>query len=167
MNYRQKLGYMALGAGVLAIGITIGQWITPNIEAQNNGVFDEIICRSLKVVSGLGNRAILLNSGKEGNAVVVYDTTGEKAIGLVSVINDTPDLNRNAVLPIEKHDNMLMIYNRQDQQVISLLSSEEQNYISLLDPQGRKAIYLPADSHNNAITLFDKANNIQWFKMAH
>ena len=31
MNYKQKLGYMALGAGLLAIGIIIGQFITPDI----------------------------------------------------------------------------------------------------------------------------------------
>ena len=35
MNYKQKLGYMALGAGILAVGIIIGQWGTPDIEAQN------------------------------------------------------------------------------------------------------------------------------------
>ena len=29
MNHRQKLGYMVLGALILAIGITIGQFITP------------------------------------------------------------------------------------------------------------------------------------------
>ena len=37
MNYKQKLGYMALGAGILAIGIIIGQVVTPDIEAQSNG----------------------------------------------------------------------------------------------------------------------------------
>ena len=29
MNHRQKLGYMALGAGIMAVGITIGQFVTP------------------------------------------------------------------------------------------------------------------------------------------
>ena len=33
MNYKQKFGYMALGAGIMAVGITIGQFITPIIEA--------------------------------------------------------------------------------------------------------------------------------------
>ena len=50
MNYKQKLGYILLGAGIMAIGITIGQFITPNIEAQNNGVFEKITCRELEVV---------------------------------------------------------------------------------------------------------------------
>ena len=49
MNHKQKLGYMALGAGILAVGIIIGQVITPNIEAQSDGVFDTIMCRQLFV----------------------------------------------------------------------------------------------------------------------
>ena len=28
----------------MAVGIIIGQFITPNIEAQSNGVFDKIPC---------------------------------------------------------------------------------------------------------------------------
>ena len=45
MNHRQKLGYIALGAGIMAVGITIGQFITPQLEAQSNGVFDKVVCR--------------------------------------------------------------------------------------------------------------------------
>ena len=54
MNYKQKLGYMALGAVILAVGITIGQFVTPNIEAQSNGVFDTITCRELRFVGENG-----------------------------------------------------------------------------------------------------------------
>ena len=56
MNYKQKLGYMALGAGIMALGIIIGQVITPDIEAQSNGVFDEIVCNKLTVVNEAGER---------------------------------------------------------------------------------------------------------------
>ena len=56
MNHKQKLGYMALGALILAVGITIGQFVTPNIEAQNNGVFDKVVCRELEVVDKAGLR---------------------------------------------------------------------------------------------------------------
>ena len=31
MNQKQKLGYMVLGAWIMAVGITIGQWRTPDI----------------------------------------------------------------------------------------------------------------------------------------
>ena len=52
MNHKQKLAYILLGAGIMAVGIIIGQFITPNIEAQSNGVFDKIPCRELEVVNG-------------------------------------------------------------------------------------------------------------------
>ena len=61
MNHKQKLGYILLGAGIMAVGITIGQFLTPNIEAQNNGVFDKIQCRELEVVDTTGNTSDCLN----------------------------------------------------------------------------------------------------------
>lgn len=36
MNYKQKLGYTILGTGIMVPGITIEQFITPNIEAQSS-----------------------------------------------------------------------------------------------------------------------------------
>ena len=84
MNRKQKLGYTLLGAGIMAVGITIGQLITPNIEAQSNGVFDKIICRELVVVDAKGNKTIGLQSNEKVNAVVVYDSVGNKAVELGS-----------------------------------------------------------------------------------
>ena len=67
MNHKQKLGYMALGAGILAVGIMIGQFVTPDIEAQSNGVFDEITCRKLTVIDKVGKDGIVLDtSGRPG-----------------------------------------------------------------------------------------------------
>ena len=65
MNHKQKLGYTLCGAGIMALGIIIGQVITPDIEAQSNVVFDEITCRSLKVVDENGKTAIELSGGGE------------------------------------------------------------------------------------------------------
>ena len=63
MNHKQKLGYTLLGAGIMALGITIGQFVTPDIEAQRNGVFNEITCRKLTVVDKTGKDAIILDAG--------------------------------------------------------------------------------------------------------
>lgn len=93
MNHKQKLGYMALGAGILALGITIGQIITPDIEAQSNGVFDKITCRELHVVNKHGKLAIELVAGAKPNAVgaarrgqisrvVLYDEQGNQGVSL-------------------------------------------------------------------------------------
>ena len=75
MNQKQKLGYMALGAGIMAIGIIIGQVITPDIEAQSNGVFDKITCRELEVVDEKGNRGIHLLAVGDTNLIVIGDNS--------------------------------------------------------------------------------------------
>ena len=62
MNHKQKLGYILLGAGIMAVGITIGQFVIPNIEAQSNGVFDKITCREIEVVDKDGDKAIGLGT---------------------------------------------------------------------------------------------------------
>ena len=80
MNRKQKLGYILIGAGIMALGITIGQSVTPNIEAQSNGVFDEITCRRLKIVDKLGRDAIILNAGEETNSMLIFDKMQASAI---------------------------------------------------------------------------------------
>ena len=79
MNYKQKLGYMALGAGILALGIIIGQWVTPDIEAQSNGVFDKIQCRDIEVVDKDGETAIRLYTTKHGGDIRMDSKDGRLA----------------------------------------------------------------------------------------
>ena len=55
---------MAFGAGILALGIFIGQFVTPDIKAQSDGVFHTITCRLLKVVDNEGNTAIGLTGDR-------------------------------------------------------------------------------------------------------
>ena len=64
IDYEQKLGHMALGAGIMALGIIIGQVITLDIEAQNNGVFDKITCRELEVVDKTGKKIAFLGKSR-------------------------------------------------------------------------------------------------------
>ena len=85
MNHKQKWGYMVLGAGIMALGITIGQFVTPNIEAQSNGVFDKITCRELEVVDENGKKAIVLESKDYTRRLTFFDYThGKEAIVLES-----------------------------------------------------------------------------------
>ena len=102
MNHKQKLGYMALGAGILALGIIIGQFVTPDIEAQSNGVFDKILCREIEVVDKAGKRRAFLGRGVTplskdrelvGNAFQLFDKDGNKVIEL-----STDDLANEIVL---------------------------------------------------------------------
>ena len=84
MNYKQKLGHTFLGAGIMAVGIIIGQLVISDIEAQNNGVFDKITCRELVVVDKNGSEVIVLESREARNIVKVYDKTRKDLIILDS-----------------------------------------------------------------------------------
>ena len=80
MNNKQKLRYILLGAGIMAVGITIGQFVTPDIEAQRNEMFDKITCREIEVVNQHGKLAVALGAGY----IRIYDKDGVKAVTLAA-----------------------------------------------------------------------------------
>ena len=140
MNYKQKLGYMAIGAGILAVGIIIGQIITPDIEAQSNGVFDKIQCRELEVVDKHNETAIRLS----GNNILIYDKHGNLEISLgaksISIFNERKS-------------------------AIFLSAGRMQNSIWINDETGKTAIELIAYKilgGHNRITILDKKGNVEW-----
>ena len=113
MNNRQKLGYMALGAGILALGMAIGQWTTPDIKAQRNGVFDKIVCRELEVVDKDGKKAIVLQSNEHDrrgslNQVVVYQPRSKHADVVGIELNSSPRFNE--VIMRDKSDKYMGVW---------------------------------------------------------
>lgn len=171
MNHNQKLGYILLGAGIMALGITIGQVITPNIEAQNNGVFNEIVCRRLNVVDKNGNNAISLVSEETGNAVAVYDSnkkTGSPVLSLASV----PEGNMVFVLdkkgkfavnlttsPI---DNTIFVYDKTGKPVVSLTSAPKGNWVSVTSPNtGEPVVALSSTPTGNTVSVHNKWGTIE------
>ena len=141
MNYKQKFGYMALGAGILAIGIIIGQVITPDIEAQSNGVFDEIQCTKLTVVDNMGKPAVRLGSYENwGNGVIVYNKQGKGAVRLRS----------NAL------GNGVVVYNKQGKEAVILGSDEESNEVVVYNRQGKEAVKLRSSELGNVVSLSNK-----------
>lgn len=77
MNYKQKLGYTALGAMIMLVGLGVGSIISPPLVAKNNGVFDEITCSKLTVKDELAGSskqaAIVLESSPDGNTITIFD----------------------------------------------------------------------------------------------
>ena len=123
MNNRQKLGYMALGATILAVGITIGQFVTPNIEAQNNGVFDKIVCRELEVVDRQGNTAIRAAGTPERGFLSIFGRRGYsrmtgESIAIYDLLHD-----RDAILIASWEDaNLIKVYDKCGRDAIGLSS---------------------------------------------
>ena len=137
MNNKQKLGYTLLGAGIMAVGITIGQFITPNIEAQSNGVFNKITCREIEVVGSKGKKAIVLAS-----EVTVSELQGKK---------------------YEHWENKMVFYNREEKQAIELLVDKYSSEILLNDREGDRGVWLHsgreffADTNKVVVYQPDKA----------
>lgn len=169
MNNRQKLGYMALGAWILAIGMAIGQFITPNIEAQHNGVFDTVMCSKLFVknigddMSGVyltptsvmiargADKAIELQcSEDQQNEVVIYNPkTGERFITMGSHWERNSDTEVAGVF----------LWDRRDANSISvsMLSTDEANEVTVVNPQtGKKAVGMKSVSGGNSVYVYNQ-----------
>ncbi len=170
MNHKQKLGYMALGAGILALGIIIGQFVTPNIEAQSNEVFDKITCRELEVVDEKGEGVIFLRSYQGKNSVMVLGKTG----GLVAL--DTSD-EQNGVLIFGKEDqhppavrlyhhkekgNGMLIQNTHGKDAISLRSADLGNNVLVYDLYENMRIGLISSKKVDGIAVWDRVGNTKW-----
>lgn len=172
MNHKQKLGYMALGAVILALGIIIGQVITPDIEAQSNGVFDEISCRSLQVVDENGNTAIKLDTDEDYNRVIIFDKKGDGAIGLFSAetLNDVSIYDPYGApvisLLADGDYRMVELYDKTANPgngSITLLVREKQNVISMKGKAGEESITLRAGQEASPfIFIRDRTGEGRW-----
>ena len=146
MNHKQKLGYMALGAGIMVLGIIIGQVITPNIEAQSDGVFGEIQCTGLKVVDEQGKTAIALSSwesaitGEPINEVSVYGKD-KSAVGLYS----------NYEL-----GSQVYVFDENKKGSVYLAADETGGYVTLYDKHNNLAIRLNAGEQSNEVIVHQK-----------
>ena len=145
MNPKQKLGYILLGAGIMAVGITIGQVITPDIRAQNNGVFDEIWCRKLTVYYDTGEPAIGLAATPQGSAILVLSPSGKKAVELYS----------------DGTSNSMNVFNENAERTIQLVDKHDSGTtIMLSNDRGERAIALGSlNIIGNNLTLYDQAGN--------
>ena len=146
MKRLEKLGYMALGAGILALGIIIGQFITPPIEAQNNGVFDKITCREIEVVDSEGKMALRAYAGEKSNEVTIYDKEGYRTIELSTVL-----------LSSGVYRNSVSVNNKKRAGGIELSVSEIGNGVIVWGKTGKPAIGLSAEENSHVVTVFDEA----------
>ena len=167
MNHKQKLGYMALGAGILALGITIGQFVTPDIEAQSNGVFDTITCRELRVVTESGEVGIRLGSSDSGgNVISINNKFGRSAMlffvedyGNRIIIYDNEEKESLRFLATLGY-NDLTVRNKLggDNTGIKLTTSTSMNRVEVYDTAGKNAVVLHGDRDTNGVYILDKSD---------
>ena len=139
MNYKQKLGYMALGAGILALGIIIGQVITPDIEAQNNGVFDKITCRELEVIDKDIKTGITLTTHERGGLFALSGKGGSVDIGTTAV-----------------RGGFVSVSGKEGKSRVTISTTDPGGRVDVFNNQGTPAAIMSVDEYGGRITAVGK-----------
>ena len=160
MNCKQKLGYMALGAGILALGIIIGQFVTPDIEAQDNGVFDKIQCRGLEVLDTEGKAVIVLAAHDVGNAILVNGVHDKPAIALMADkkggVSVRAGEQSGLVLISDEIGNRMIVSDDRGEPAIVFRTRDDEHGIFVYDKQGEQAVTIGHDQTMNAVHLLNE-----------
>ena len=128
MNHRQKLGYTALGAIIMLVGLTIGTIVAPPLTAQHNGTFDEIQCTNLTIADENGQPAMLFLSDDDANLLSIYQPGGKQhAIDIFALTEKTG----------------MIINNKNEQPVISRTNQ----------PDGTSHLFIRDYTHKGAIDI--------------
>ena len=140
MNHRQKLGYTALGAIIMLIGLTIGTIVAPPLTAQRNGIFDVIECNELIVTNRYGRSAITLSgSHSTENSLIIHDKTGREGVAIYA------GADANGISFFDKSRNARMI----------LAHAEGSQMITMRDHIKRNAIVIAASpNRENSINVY-------------
>lgn len=153
MDYQQKLGYIFLGAGIMALGIIIGHWGTPDIKAQNIKTqnidwFEKIRCREIQVVDKDGNMAIELHADELESGITIFDKQGNRAIFL-----NVDELigNRVSVADPRKSGEILLHVDEKIGSDLRITSKHKEG-----------AVRLSSRKEGNNLFIFDKAGHVIW-----
>ncbi len=173
MQHRQKFRYTLLGAAILALGVVIGQFITPGSESQSSSVFDEISCRKLTIITDTGESAIVLSSDEQSNSISIADTN-EKHIALslggdqegAHLLVNEPGDEKGIVLSASSGHNAIGIYGQRNETTIylsNLILGGSQSSSIAIKKNGRSQISLfsdagfpPQANPENSITIINQ-----------
>ena len=174
MNQKQKLGYMALGAVIMLVGLGCGAMITAPLVAQNKGIFDAIECNRITLVTGEGRERIRLWAADDGGKIAIYDHTTELAAMLYAhapqgnglTVYSTPSQKAFELSAAGAHDHTLTVYDGTNGPGLLLMSHETfGNRAMIMHPTRamKPAITLFADKRDgNELVVYDQADEIKW-----
>ena len=152
MKRRFCVKSMALGAGIMLIGMWVSPLISPPITAQHNGVFNEIQCRMLTVLNKQGKPAVrLVSSEIFGNKVIVLNNMGKLAVELGSIAALEKDAQKNEMV------NWVTVLNKQGKPAVELASTEYGGRVDVFNNQGKNRATMQVNEYGNgAVSTWDK-----------
>ena len=142
MNYKQKILYFVSGAVVMLIGLGIGAIVAPPLTAQNDGVFDRVICSELFIGQDIMQPGILMASDPAyGNYLYIHQATGnpdEAAITLGSGIKGT---------------NQITLDNPANKEAIDFTANPKLSALFLSKPDGTPGLILASTKSVSQLSL--------------
>lgn len=79
MRFREKIGYIVVGGGLVLLGQAASHFLPRPAQAQLPGeqvVFEKVVCSSLTLVDPLGRPRVGLLAGDDGGVVAVFGRDG-------------------------------------------------------------------------------------------
>lgn len=137
MNHKQKLGYTVLGAVIMLVGLAIGAIVSQPLIAQRNGVFDEIVCKSLEVVDDKGKTQIFLGS-VDGGFISLSDRLGKHKAGLYTY-------QASGVLKLKNDDG---------EEVVRLDATKNGGTIRTYDKDGKLVVVMEASNTGGVVQTY-------------
>ena len=161
MKRLEKLGYMALGAFILALGITLGQFITPPIEAQSNG---GITCKQLTFVDEIGRPLFTLQTEQtkdKNSSLYIRNNAGKKTMGLNTSIlgNSVFVYDRDEKPGVLLHGIMGgIVYTKNDEGEFStsMTHDEHGGSVTVYGKDGKKGVTMDFDELGGHVTVLKK-----------
>ena len=157
MRHKVNVRDMALGAGIMLIGLAAGAIVTTPLIAQREDVFGEIQCSRLVVVDETGKPAITLATDakehglpEKQNAVIVYNKSGEKAV----------------VIGTHREHNGVDVHNKQGEPLAGLSASRQGGVLRLLTMDSRNSrqpaiLLLGGGPMGSSVMLFNLKGNVR------
>ena len=165
MNYKQKLGYMVLGAVIMLIGMSVDSILSPPLIAQRSGGIDEIVCSKLTIVDKYGRPAIVLDITEEsGNAIKIFNFEGKHGVHLSAgggshfEMSGSSGKEKFSVFATDLFTTMDIYHDDKVPGIACRIFNGASSSIAVNTPMGKEGLELVSRNHNsNTLTIYDKA----------
>ena len=170
MNYKQKLGYIVLGAVIMLVGLGLGTIVSPPLIAQKDGALDEIQCSKLTVVDKAGQPAIVMGTDEESrNTITLFNQAGKEVVHLYAAKQQTsvkisrPSGTQAIHLFGAKRLGAIVLDDDAGKAAVSLsVAHKVTRGVLLFDEEGESAVTLTSNILGNNVTVYDSAGNKKW-----
>ena len=170
MNHKQKLSYTLLGAGILAVGIVIGQVVSPFILTKGGDrKFRRLECESLRVTTGNGGEVFISSSDgdEDGSSGIMFRNEWGDVMFMASSGNWGTMISAQRQRLHEKDGKLSVIptdpTNLPKESGFMMLTSSDYTTITLNEWDGKPAIQMSTSNRvtglGNQVIIYDKAGN--------